>query len=125
MAAPAEDFAKRLRWSLDQAQFARGRGRASALALRYGVSRETARKWLNGLALPELERMIELATDFEVSFDWLATGRLPAAGPQATEDPVPYEGTPLSGDEMKVIQRLRRMPRRKLKVLLDLLDILD
>lgn len=125
MAAPAEDFAKRLRWSLDQAQFARGRGRASALALRYGVSRETARKWLNGLALPELERMVELATDFEVSFDWLATGRVPVLGEQLGEDPGHYEGTPLSGDEMKVIQRLRRMPRRKLKVLLDLLDILD
>ncbi len=57
MAAPAEDFAKRLRWSLDHAGFARGRGRASALALRYGVSRETSRKWLNGMDDEEMHNL--------------------------------------------------------------------
>lgn len=125
MAAPAEDFAKRLRWSLDHAGFARGRGRASALALRYGVSRETSRKWLNGMAMPELERMIELATDFGVSFDWLATGRMPTLpANRLAEAAADYDTAPLSGDEMKVLRSLRRLPPPKLHVILDLIDLL-
>lgn len=71
------DFASRLKKLLDHARFQPGRGRTTALANRYGVSRETARKWLTGLSLPELERMIELAVDFGGSFEWLATGRGP------------------------------------------------
>lgn len=72
---PHEDFAARLQKLLDHARFHAGRGRTAALATRYGVSRETARKWLTGLSLPELERMIELAVDFGGNFEWLATGR--------------------------------------------------
>jgi transcriptional regulator with XRE-family HTH domain len=75
MAAPYEDFAGRLRKALDRAGFIQGRGRTSALADRYAVSRETVRKWLTGLTLPELSRIIELAKDFDVSLEWLATGR--------------------------------------------------
>lgn len=41
------------------------------------MSRETARKWLTGLALPELSRIIELAKDFDINLEWLAIGREP------------------------------------------------
>lgn len=75
MAAHYKDFADRLHHMLDRAQFEEGRARTSTLADRYAVSRETARKWLAGLALPELARIVELAKDFDASFEWLATGR--------------------------------------------------
>ena len=56
-----EDFAQRLRHALDYSGFAKGRARIGALAIQYNVSRETARKWLAGLSLPELQRMIDIA----------------------------------------------------------------
>ncbi len=43
--------------------------------MKYAVSRETTRKWLLGLALPELPRIIELAQDTGTNLEWLATGR--------------------------------------------------
>lgn len=84
--APYQEFAGRLHKALDRARFPADRARTGALANRYAVTRETARKWLAGLALPELERMITLATDFRVAFEWLATGR-------GTQDVDPGVGT--------------------------------
>lgn len=75
MAAPYEGFARRLHQALDYVGFDRGRSRTGKLANHYEVSRETARKWLSGLALPELDRMIALAEHTGVYFEWLATGR--------------------------------------------------
>lgn len=75
MAASFEGFARRLHLALDAAGFEKGRGRTGALAKEFNVSRETSRKWLNALALPELDRMIGLATRTCVAFEWLATGR--------------------------------------------------
>ena len=90
MAAPYEKFADRLRQMLDRARFEEGRGRTGALADRYAVSRETARKWLTGLTLPELARIIELAKDFDASFEWLATGR----GQVHLRSPPPIDASP-------------------------------
>ena len=53
---PHAEFARRLHRALDTSGFAAGRRRTGALSEYYGVSRETARKWLGGLALPELDR---------------------------------------------------------------------
>lgn len=47
----------------------------TAIATHFGVSRETARLWSVGKALPELPRLIEIAVDYNVDLDWLATGR--------------------------------------------------
>ena len=125
MATPAEDFARRLHWALDQARFERGRGRASALAERYAVSRQTSRKWLSGLALPELARLMEIANDFQVSFDWLATGRGDSAAKRLQEPVAAPYGSPLSDGEIRVIQALRRLPGPKARVLLDLIEVLE
>ena len=115
-----------MHWALDQARFERGRSRASALANRYAVSRETSRKWLNGLSLPEMERMMEMAVDFEVSLDWLATGRSTVEGRSVNDIPATYRHSqPLSEDEMGVVQTLRRLPERKGRVLRDLIDLLE
>ena len=67
------EFPKRLHIALDLAGVDAGRGRVRKLSEMYGVSRETARKWLAGLALPETERLLDMATRFGVGFEWLVT----------------------------------------------------
>jgi len=94
MAATYKEFADRLRQMLDRARFEEGRGRTGALADRYAVSRETARKWLAGLALPELARIIELAKDFDASFEWLATGRGQVHLGRGGKIPPPIDASP-------------------------------
>ncbi|MFC4729207.1 DNA-binding protein [Coralloluteibacterium thermophilus] len=119
MTAPYAEFADRLHQTLDRALFVQGRGRTGALADRYAVSREAARKWLCGLALPELSRIIELALDFDVSFEWLATGRgqiqLGVGEPSAL-----YRRLTDSEDRLLVI--FRTLPEAKQKLLLDFLS---
>ncbi|KZC22888.1 DNA-binding protein [Rhodanobacter thiooxydans] len=119
MAAPYEHFASRLRKALDQAGFVPGRGRTSTLATRYAVSRETARKWLTGLALPELPRIIELAKDFDVNLEWLATGRGPAA-PGVGEAGALYRR--LSDNESHLLNAFRKLPEAKRQLLVKFLS---
>ena len=126
MAAPYEKFADRLRQMLDRARFEEGRGRTGALADRYAVSRETARKWLTGLTLPELARIIELAKDFDASFEWLATGRGPcrpeigAFDAAVIQDDFAYDEL-----ESRILQGLRRVPGRKREVLVRIVEMLS
>lgn len=115
MAAPYEDFAERLRHALDRVDFASGRARTGALADRYAVSRETARKWLTGLALPELARIIELAKDLDTSFEWLATGR-GQVQLRINESPPIYRQ--LTNAEVRVLQLFNTLPEDKRKLLL-------
>jgi len=118
MAAPYEEFAKRLRKALDRAGFEQGRGRTSALAARYAVSRETARKWLTCLALPEFPRIIELAKDFDISLEWLATGRGSIA-PGVGETGALYRR--LSDNEGHLLDAFRKLPESKRQLLVKFL----
>lgn len=69
-------FSRRLNEALDGAGFAeKGSGRQVALAAKYKVSQNAVRKWLEAESIPEVSRLMQLATDFNVSFEWLATGR--------------------------------------------------
>ena len=68
-------LAKRLGEAFTLAGVPDGRGRRSAIAKRYGVSVETARKWLVGESVPETWRFAIFAKDAGVSADWLLTGR--------------------------------------------------
>ncbi|MBU9502862.1 hypothetical protein C6T58_05525 [Burkholderia multivorans] len=83
-------FSERLNRVLDERKIPlKGAGRQIALATEWGVSQKGARKWLEGEAIPELTRLISMATKYEVSFEWLATGRdpgtlLPSADPVKT-----------------------------------------
>lgn len=114
-----DDFAARLQKLLDHARFEEGRARTTALATRYGVSRETARKWLTGLSLPELERMIELAVDFGGSFEWLATGRGPMVLPlKVAEVPAQYD----TGARGALWSMISSLPQDKQEALLVLLS---
>ncbi|WP_058835323.1 helix-turn-helix domain-containing protein [Luteimonas abyssi] len=114
------DFAQRLQTALDASGIAAGRRRTATLAELHGVSRETARKWLSGLALPELERMIELALHHHVSFEWLATGRgEPTREGLSVRDASLKYGDP---DEARLLHLIRGLSRKQRRALIDLLD---
>lgn len=119
MAAPYEQFAERLRKALDRAGFEQGRGRTGALAASYAVSRETARKWLTGLALPELPRIIELARDFDVSLEWLVTGRNPV--PLGVEETGAVYRR-LNDNEGRLLEAFRKLPEPKRQLLVKFLS---
>jgi transcriptional regulator with XRE-family HTH domain len=119
MAAPHEDFAERLRHMLDRAHFTSGRGRTGALADRYTVTRETARKWLTGLALPELPRIIELAKDFDASFEWLATGR---GQPRLSVKETSALYQRLTSNEGRMLEAFRNLPEPKRQLLVEFLS---
>jgi len=120
MAAPYEAFARRLHQALDHAGFVKGRLRTGELAREKNVSRETARKWLSGQGLPELDRMIGLAVETCTSFEWLATGRgdmeLKAGG--VREDSGFYGDQ----DEIRLLRIVKHMPKAKQHALLLLLE---
>jgi transcriptional regulator with XRE-family HTH domain len=121
MTSPHAAFAQRLQLALDLAGIEKGRGRTARLAALYGVSRETARKWLGGLSLPELERMIDMATRFGVALEWLATGRgAPAPGAHIDEPHALYSVQ--DRDEARLLGLIRRLPRQQRMALLTLLD---
>ena len=121
MAASFEGFSRRLHQALDNAGFVKGRLRTGELARENNVSRETARKWLSGLALPELERMIGLAVQASVSFEWLATGRgeMVVSNSRVGEGGGEYH---LSNDEARLARIIHRLPNAKRSALLVLLD---
>lgn len=114
-------FSQRLHLAMDLIGMAKGRGRTSRLADMFGVSRETARKWLSDMARPETKRMTEIAGRFGVSFEWLATGRGEPKGFMKVQDAAaPYrvdhrEQARLFG----LIGRLTRDQRRALLVILE------
>lgn len=119
MSAPYEEFADRLRQMLDRASFEEGRGRTGALADRHAVSRETARKWLTGLTLPELFRIVELAKDFDASFEWLATGRGQIHLAVAEKSPA-YRR--LTDNEGHLLDAFRKLPEPKRRLLVEFLS---
>jgi transcriptional regulator with XRE-family HTH domain len=118
MTAPYEAFAERLRHMLDRADFPSGRARTGALADRYAVSRETARKWLTGLALPELTRIIELAKDLDASFEWLATGR---GNVQLRVGDTAATYRHLTDNQERLLIAFGKLPEAKRKLLLEFL----
>lgn len=69
-----EDFHTRLAIALDAAGFPPGRGRTAALARKYEVSDESARKWLTGEATPTMKKQQAMARDFRVHPEWLIAG---------------------------------------------------
>lgn len=117
---PHDEFARRLHQALDFSGFAKGRARTGALASYYGVSRETARKWLAGLSLPELQRMIDIARQQRVSFEWLSTGRGSVDGNGVSvRDGSGHYGDP---DELQLAGLVQRLSRKKRRALIELLE---
>jgi transcriptional regulator with XRE-family HTH domain len=61
-------------------------GRQTRLGEMFGVTPNTARKWLNGLGLPELEKAIEIANRADVNVAWLLQGKGLKRGDTVNED---------------------------------------
>lgn len=68
-------IAARLSELFESLGFPDERGRAQRIATRFDVSRETARKWLSGEALPETWRIAEFVKHSPYSADYILTGR--------------------------------------------------
>jgi len=90
-------FAERFSEALDVAGVPAGRGRLRAVATMFGVSRESARKWLAGEALPETTRITEIANRLDVNGEWLLTGRGAIHGGEAQ----PPENTSETDDHLE------------------------
>lgn len=72
-----QGFKTRLAEAFDDAQVASGRARLTAVAKRYDVSRESARKWLKGEGLPDTKRLVEIADDLNRHVQYLLDGQGP------------------------------------------------
>lgn len=97
---PKLAFSRRLHQACDGARLP-VRGRAPYLAKITDVSKEAARKWLSGDAIPAMDHVVILAQHFAVGAEWLLTGMgQPAIG----------EAGMLTDEERRHIERLRRLP---------------
>lgn len=71
------EFAQRLRQALDHAGIPDDRQRRGWVAKTFGVSVETARKWLVGESIPATKRIPLIAERLGVRGEWLLTGQGP------------------------------------------------
>ncbi|MHB8544077.1 MAG: LexA family protein [Leptospirales bacterium] len=69
-----ESFSFRLRKALAQTGIS-GHGSQTWLADIMGVSQSSARKWVMGQTLPEIEKVVLLADKLQVRLEWLISGR--------------------------------------------------
>jgi SOS-response transcriptional repressor LexA len=68
-------FAERLNMALDLAGIPqKGKGRQIQLASLFGVSQESARKWLEGASFPDTKRIPEIARKLNINAQWLLSG---------------------------------------------------
>ncbi len=73
-----EQFSKRLNSLLDRQGYPeKYAGRQTQLEKDFSVSQETARKWLEGLAMPRQEKIIEICARFGCREEWLNHGKEP------------------------------------------------
>lgn len=71
-----EAFAARLNELCDDMKLPpKGEGRQVALAKEFEVSQKGARKWLEAEAMPQTQKIIEMARWADVSTEWLLSGR--------------------------------------------------
>ncbi len=91
--------------------------------MQYAVTRETSRKWLVGLAMPELERLIAFARDFDCSFEWLATGRGDRGlSLRVAEAPARY-APPMHPEVAKLVAWVVALPVKRRRGLMEFLGI--
>jgi transcriptional regulator with XRE-family HTH domain len=95
----------------------------SQLAASLGVSRGACGQWEQGVSLPSVSHMAELARITEVSFEWLATGRgranlhVDVKTDKTGDDGVITEvaGRSLSGDLREVVIWMQKLPKSQQK----------
>jgi hypothetical protein len=117
-------FAGRLDEACDIAGIPEGRSRASALAKRFGVSREAVRLWMSSAGIPDVLRVVDIATELNVCIDWLVAGRGCAVRDAACEG-LADDGIPHTEDERRLsaaIQGLNASNRAALAAFLETLE---
>lgn len=95
------------------------------LARRVGVTQPTVSDWENNKTEPTVDNLRILAVEFDVFFEWLATGRGERQFvPLATEAPsAEYRvERPPPGDETRLLEAFRRLPDARRKALLEFLS---
>jgi transcriptional regulator with XRE-family HTH domain len=100
-------FARRLNELCDEKQIPpKYHGRQQALADLFGVSQKGARKWLEGEAFPDWEKLLRICDWAGVRLDWLMRGKHPKRDADAA-----YSTDPTIAH---VVDRLRAMePEQK------------
>lgn len=84
--SPREEFSKRLNALLDHYEYpAKYAGRQTQLEKDFRVSQETARKWLEGLAIPRTEKIEQICETFPCRKEWLMHGTAPMLEDRAFE----------------------------------------
>lgn len=94
------------------------------LARRVGVTQPTVSDWENNKTEPTVDNLRILAVEFDVFFEWLATGRGERRfAPQALEPPAEYrvEREP-RGDEARLLEAFRRLSGTRREALLEFLS---
>ncbi|MFC5300155.1 helix-turn-helix transcriptional regulator [Azospira restricta] len=94
------------------------------LARRVGVTQPTVSDWENNKTEPTVDNLRLLAVEFDVFFEWLATGRGPRQfAPGVGEPPAEYRvGRPLADDEAQLLAAFRRLPAARREALLEFLS---
>lgn len=96
----ANSFDQRLRAALEHAGISTHRAAPGRIASMFGVSREAARKWLEGESRPTNRRLEEMAAALNVRYEWLATGRGPMTSAGGDEPSKPGSGADDDADQV-------------------------
>lgn len=94
------------------------------LARRVGVTQPTVSDWENNKTEPTVDNLRILATELDVFFEWLATGRgAKQFSPQANQPPSEYrvERAPPAG-EARLLEIFRRLPDARREALVEFLS---
>ncbi|MGI9213004.1 MAG: hypothetical protein ACR2HF_11080 [Methylococcaceae bacterium] len=118
------DFSTRLDWALTYAGVPEGKPRRAAVAKRFSVSVETARKWLSGLVLPDPWRILSIAGELEVCAEFLLTGQGPRSWAELNriEGEYGFVVDPLPEDEINIIKLYRCAPPESRQLALQILE---
>lgn len=93
------------------------------LARRVGVTQPTVSDWENNKTEPAVDNLRILATELDVFFEWLATGRGPRQyAPQANQPLAKYRTERvLPADEVHLLELYRGLPEARREALLEFL----
>ncbi|MBU8977973.1 MULTISPECIES: DNA-binding protein [unclassified Lysobacter] len=113
-------FSDRLHHAWDLAGLPQGDSRTGAVAERYEVSRESARKWGLGKSIPRTQRLRTIAVESGVNYDWLSTGRgeIMSSEQSVREPPSEYESSVM----VRLNAAIRKLSLERQLALLQLLE---
>ena len=77
-----------------------------ALGERLGVSRQSIYKWESDAALPEVEKLVQLSSQFGVSVGWLLGVEEQAASEPEKAEVVPPASDELSEAQLKMVEEI-------------------